>query len=97
MPDWLTYTTIGFAVLFVILMTVLIVKKEIQLGEIVIGWPPSIKFVPKRGRAEVSLQDKIATKDKAKATDITFESKAPGINISAEGESEISKVKKTLK
>ncbi len=84
MPDWLTYTIIGFAVLFVMLMAVLIMKKKIVLGSIEIGWPPKITFVPQGGGSGGSGKDEISARNKGKIGDVDIVGAADNFSATAD-------------
>ncbi|WP_153188296.1 hypothetical protein, partial [Candidatus Oscillochloris fontis] len=93
MADWLLYTIVGAAVVLVLLLVVLMLKGKIVIGEIELGWPPTIKLVPKTGAsADLGSHNQIRTADAAKVAGVEFESKLPGLSIDARGTSEVSQI-----
>lgn len=89
MADWLLYTTIGIAVVFVIFMSVLILRGKIVLGSVEIGWPPKITFVPKGGSGAGGTADVISAEGKGKIGNVNIEGAAPSFSATAKDEGQV--------
>ncbi|MBO9334338.1 MAG: hypothetical protein J7455_05960 [Roseiflexus sp.] len=67
MTDWTLYTITGAAALLVILLIIFVVRGKITIGEIEIGWPPTIKLTPKGDDSPpAGSKDEIIAKNEGK-------------------------------